>query len=296
MTVLGMMPSEWFQDALLKARRLGARQDRETVAMLVVEGDGDARILEPHCEFGSQQVMPVEGRDNVEGVIREFRRQAPDGLELVGLTDCDGLGKTADLSADLALIVTQGCDAEADLFLLGAVDRALESFGVQNAGELSSRAMDMAVPMSALRRGAHASKVSMKLPMPGRHPRRLPFSQLGDAVMATCAESSFEEALDVVGSACADALGWEDEVLQLVLAESPRRDAAAFAAVGSGKDAFAALGWLTHDIGALKDIQADKFVEHCERQVNALDFPEWHVGRRLLSWQATTGVELLKAA
>lgn len=296
MTVLGLMPSEWFHDTLLKANRLRSRHALEVVAMLVVEGDGDARILEPHCEFGSQQVMPVEGRDNVEGVIREFRRQAPEGLELVGLTDCDGLGKTPDLAADRALIVTQGCDAEADLFLLGAVERALEKFGVQNAGELSSRAVDMAVPMSALRRGAHSSRVGMKIGMPGRHPQRLPFSKLGDEVMATCAESSFDEALKAVGRACAKALGWDDEVLQVVLSASPCGDEATFAAVGSGKDAFDGLAYLTREISGLKEIRPGKFVEHCERQVGALDLPEWHVGRRIMNWQSAAGVELLKAA
>ncbi len=288
-------PLFFYQEVKLLAAKLKKHEGLEVVPMLVVEGQEDERVFADFCKLTPKQVRLVGNRDMVEGVMREFRGELPSFLQLAGLTDCDGVGKAPknpELHADPALVVTQGCDLEADLFLIGAVERALGALNVRGASDLAARAMDMAVPISALRRGAHAEGLGMTIP-PKKH--RLRFAWLDDQAIEACASAEFEDALDAVSRACAERLGWRQQELIAATAATPR-DGVTFEAVGSGKDAFDALYFLARDINALKDLQPAKLVEHSARQVRATDFAEWHVGRRLTSWQDATGVELMDLA
>jgi len=290
-----LLASDRYAEIKILAENLIKREGVEVVPMLVVEGEEDENVFRKFCVLAPTQVRLVHNKDNVEGVIREFRLDLPPFLELAGLTDCDAVGKAPEdpkLRADPALVVTQGCDLEADLFLIGAVERALEALNVRGASDLAARAMDMAVPISALRRGAHAEGIGMTIP-PKKH--RLRFAWLDDQAIEACASAKFEDALDAVSRACAERLGWRQQEL-IAATAATTRDGVTFASVGSGKDAFDALSFLSREINALKDLQPAKLIEHSARQVRATDFAEWHVGRRLTSWQDATGVQLINLA
>jgi|GEM_PF-3275720 len=291
-----LTPSIVYKDVKDNAKRIKRRKGVEVVPMLVVEGKDDEEVFADFCKLTRDQVMCVGDRNMVEGVMREFRRELPSFLQLAGLTDCDAVGKVPDLITDRALVVTQGCDLEADFFLIGVVERALGALNVRAPGDLAARAMDMSVPISALRRGAHAVEgLSMKIPSRGQKRQFLRFARLDDQAIEACASAEFEDALDAVSRACAELLGWSQEERSAATAATPR-DGVTFETVGSGKDAFDALLFLLRSSPKPNTLDDPRRVERSARQLTATDFADWHVGRRLTSWQDATGVELLGLA
>ncbi len=287
-------PSEWKRDADSWAKHLRKIKGLDVAAVLVVEGKTDKEFLKRFCAYGADQILFVEGRINVEGVLH-FHRDEPNGHAFAFLTDCDGQGKQSLYEAEVALVVTLGCDLEADLFLEGAADTALSKLGAPDPLALIAEAIEMSLPLSIVRRMAAKENVGMKHPKKdgprGYEPKRLALADLGEPVLGAWAAAT--PTTPEVITEIAEILHWCEsdraKVFGVVL-EQPSE----FARLGCGKDALDALCYLCRKQGFLTDsCQPTDLRREIENAVSQTAFESWEVGKRLSSWERERNVSLL---
>lgn len=285
-------PSEWHEEAELLAKRLRKNKGISVAAMLVVEGKADAEMLTRFCAHGGAQVLFVEGRKNVEGVLA-LHRENPGDNAFAFLTDCDGDGKAESLKTETALVITQGCDIEADLFLIGAVHSALRKLGVPDPAALVTDAIDMSLPLSIVRRMATKVGVSMKHPAKAgsTYRPRLALADLDETVLAAWATST--PGAPTIIANIAPILSWSDRERENVARVSVEKPAD-FSQLGGGKDALDALHFLGLKNGLLeRTCKIDKLRRRIEAEVSQTTFESWEVGKRLSAWEREKNVSLL---
>jgi hypothetical protein len=283
-------PSDRAGELLLIVRRLRKHTGEDVVPVLVVEGAADEEVFGELCVHGTRQVFAAGNRDLVEQLLRHIRSSPIDGCECLYLVDCDGYGKTPDLSAAAELVVSETCDLESDLVQLGAAERLAERFISTGAAakDLVDRACALALPLSIVRRASFLSSVSMRRP---KHQLRMAdFSDL--QLSAWDGRTPTEQ--EMLGSVASE-LEWSTPTRERVKHALPQvsRD---FDRTTLGKDAIDALYWLLkrEGQGEVRGWNLSFFYKSVARELHLDDLDGWEVGRRLRAWEAASGHKLMK--
>lgn len=285
-----MTPSERAGELLLIVRRLRKRTGLSVVPMLVVEGAADEEVFGDLCKHGPQQVFAAGTRDLVEQLLRHLQANPIDGCDCLYLVDCDGYGKTADLSAAKNLVVTETCDMEADLVRLGAAMRLAKRFTASDsaAKNLVDRACALALPLSMVRRAAFRCSISMR-----RSQHQLRMADFSDLQLLAWdeAEPSSQEVLRSV----ATELDWSESDRGKV-EHSMSTVSSEFNRAGLGKDALDALFRLLKQegMGDVRGWSLGHFYKSVAKELRLDDLGRWEVGRRLRAWEEDVGHELVK--
>ena len=283
-------PSIVAADLLLAVRRLRKHTGLDLVPMVVVEGPSDETLLGRMCAAGPQQVFAAGTRPLVEQLLEHLRREPIEGCTCVFITDCDGRGKTLRLKEEPALVVTENCDMEADLVMLGIVQEVLsaELNEEQKAASLIDEARALAVPVSRARRAADRVSVTFKC-----RGRRLSLSGIADDVLRS-GRSDGLQSLDVL-DAVQGTIGWtlgERERVEQELDATPDD----FRQVCSGKDVVDAIWFLLCEDGLAGGLTVQAFDRHVRAGLQLRHLAGWEVGRRLDVWQRSEGIQLLRDA
>lgn len=278
-------PSERLAELSLVVKRLRRKSGLDVVPVLIVEGPNDETLLGVHCNHGARQVFAAGTRGLVEQMLLLMRGTPIAGCEGVFLTDCDGYGKPAALRGETSLVVTAGCDVEADLVSLGVATRVATDVLGQDASALVHDAIAMSLPLSLVRRRAASASVSMK-----RRQQRLRLSQLPRQVLVkwSVQAPSVEDAITTV----AEALTWSGPDILAVQGAAPQ-EPQTFARCGSGKDAIEALFYLLEARHQYRGMTLDAFERRIRKGLNAEDFANWEVTRRIAIWQTQQELELI---
>jgi hypothetical protein len=255
--------------------------------MLIVEGPTDENLLCGLCQHGQRQVWAAGTRKLVETLLVYLGANPIEGCECVYLTDCDGRGKANHLKHKPQLIVTAGCDAEADLVSLGVAERAVRTLLEEEgrAAGLVAHALSVALPLSVIRRRAHSTSISMK-----RDKRMLRFTDLPTSYIDKwlLKAPSTDATLDAV----AIELGWSEDVKATVCSAEPQ-EGSTFELHGSGKDTLDVLWLLLRRERNDHNLSRDGFHNQVRDALQNSDLADWEVGKRLRKWQADAGVELI---
>lgn len=256
--------------------------------MLVVEGEGDDQAMGPVCSYGSGQVFIAGSRMLVEQLLSHLKANPVAGCECVFLVDCDGRGKTEHLAAESALVVTGSCDMEADMVRLGVARRVAERFLPDRAAaeQLVANACEAAMPLSIIRRAAHAAGVSMKV----GGLRQLRIADLADEDYF----SGVPVAPTAIVPALAGLLGWRAAEREAVEAGLDSVSAE-FSATCMGKDALDVLHTRLREEGTgdVRGWNRDHFHREVFAALERGDLDDWEVGRRLAAWQQALGCIIL---
>jgi hypothetical protein len=283
-------PSARAAELGLRANRVRKQTHLDVVPMLVVEGATDAEFFSAFCTQGSEQIFSAGTRTLVEQLLTHLKREPVEGCECVFLIDCDGYGKTVSLAEVQELLVTETCDLEADLVQMGVAARVARRFVTSDeiAAEMVSRACELAMMISVVRRAAHEVSVPMKL----HGGRQFRLSDLSPIQLDAWEENlpTVNDVATVLGSE----LAWSDAEIAMVSNSLThvRRD---FANTCLGKDALDFLFRLLHreGRGEVRGWNSEHFHKVVFKAAEADDFDEWEVGRRLKAWEAATGHALL---
>jgi hypothetical protein len=282
-------PSEQATTLGLLVNRVRQNTSTDEIPVLIVEGATDESVFKPHRATERSAVFVAGTRKLVEQLLRHLRNRPVDGCECVFLVDCDGVGKTANLAGETALVVTEFCDMEADLVGIGVAWRVARQFlsTDEQADDLVRRAKDLAMSLSVVRRAAHSASIGMKKDEMQLRLRDLPPQDLGE--MESRAPSP-ADALDAV----ADRLDWSEQQKEIVaarLAAVPMD----FGKVCLGKDALDAIHFLLRRDGSgdARGWSCDHFHRMVRSELRLTDFANWEVGRRLYTWQHDAGCVLI---
>lgn len=282
-------PSEQAAALGLLVNRVRRNTNAAEIPVLVVEGATDESLFKRHCADEQCAIFPAGTRQLVEQLLRHLQNQPVNGCRCMFLVDCDGVGKTANLLREEALVVTQACDLEADLVSLGVAGRVARRFSANEgkAAEALSKASDLGMSLSVVRRAAHGASISMK-----RNGRQLRLRDLSAQALSTIETRapSPADALDVV----ADELAWSEQEKEGVatrLAGIPME----FDRVCLGKDVLDALHILLcrDGVGEVRGWSCDHFHKVVREELQLSDFANWEVGRRLYAWQEKEGCVLV---
>lgn len=270
-------PSERVGELDLIVKRIRRHTGLEVVPVLVVEGPADESLLRTHCRHDPGQVFAAGTRGLVEGMLIYIGLHPVSHCECIYLTDCDGVGKAPSLRMDRTLLVTQGCDLEADLVMLGVVERTVGTFtSAPLARSLVQQGVAISLPLSVIRRRAHTVGVSMR--WNGRRLRLCDLRPYGNGYWSSSPPSE-DEVLRELKSV----LGWSNEVCERVGSAVLSRPVA-FENHGSGKDVLDAVWLLLRDLGVTAE-SSNVFHDKVRRALSINDISEWEVGRRILAWQ-----------
>jgi hypothetical protein len=285
-------PSEQAAELGLLVNRVRRNCSVREVPVLVVEGATDRALFTPHTQIPDAAIFAAGTRQLVEQLLRHLQKRPISGCRCAFLVDCDGRGKTSDLSNESSLLVTQACDVEADLVHLGVAERVVRRFTSSDhqAGEFVDRASTLAMPVSVVRRAAHSASISMK-----KRGKQLRLRDLGSEALDAMErdEQSPADALGLV----AHELEWGDEDKEVVAARLTQITGA-FDQVCLGKDALDALHWLLgkEGSGEVRGWTCDHFHQVVREGLRLSDFADWEVGRRLYAWQHETGCSIVHPA
>lgn len=283
-----LTPSNLAEELGLHVRRMRGITGLEVVPMLIVEGQGDDHVMGPVCAHGSGQVFIAGSRTLVEQLLSRLKLNPVAGCECVFLVDCDGRGKTERLAAETALVVTRNCDIEADMVGLGVARRVAERFLPDRAAaeQLVTEACAAAIPLSIIRRAAHAAGVSMKI----GGLRQLRIADLAEDNLF----SSTAVAPTAIVPALAARLGWQAAEREAV---EGRLDSvsAEFSVTCVGKDALDVLYIRLREVGKgdVRGWNRDHFHREVFAALKRDDLEDWEVGRRLAAWQQALGCTIL---
>jgi hypothetical protein len=284
-----VLPSERASDLALLVRRIRKRTGLDVVPMVVVEGRTDEPPLSALCRLGEAQVFSAGTRTLVEQLLVHLENQPIAGCDCVYLVDCDGVGKTAQLSGREQLVVTETCDLEADLVKIGVALRVVTPFVADGnqADALISSATRTALSLSIIRRAASRARISMK-----RDGRQLRLCDLPEAVLASWEESTPHDA-DVIAAVALEMV-WDTATTHAVTAElgNIARNANASAL---GKDILDALFRAVQRAGHgnVRGWSRDYFHQTIRRALGPEDVAGWVVGERITRWADTGGHDLL---
>ena len=283
-----LTPSNLAEELGLHVRRMRGITALEVVPILVVEGEGDDHAMGPVCTYGSGQVFIAGSRTLVEQLLSHLKANPVAGCECVFLVDCDGQGKTERLAAESALVVTRNCDIEADMVGLGVARRVAARFlpDRATAEQLVANACAAAMPLSTIRRAAHAAGVSMKV---GGW-RQLRIDDLADETLF----SGVPVAPIAIVPTLAALLGWgaaEREAVEAGLDSV----SAEFSVTCMGKDALDVLYTRLREVGTgdVRGWSRDHFHREVFAALERGDLDDWEVGRRLAAWQQAQGCAIL---
>jgi 5S rRNA maturation endonuclease (ribonuclease M5) len=280
-------PSILAQDLTLVVRRLRKQTGLDVVPMVVVEGPSDETMLARVCNSGAKQVFAAGTRGLVEQLLVHLRDEPIPGCECIFITDCDGTGKAMHLKTERGLVVTENCDAEADLVAVGVASDVVAQVlqdDEQAAQELLANAVDLGMVTSRVRRAAAKAGVTFKR----RRETRLGLCEI-------LAEMSDDESLLTVADVlCAvqRILSWSADDSKRVEAELPSvpND---FRLVCSGKDVLDAVWHLLKQEGRGRDLTRDGLHRQVRSGLQLRHMAGWVVAERLWEWQRDVGCELI---
>jgi hypothetical protein len=283
-------PSERAVDLALIVRQLRKHGPLAVIPILVVERPNDAALFGNLCVLGSRQVFAAGTRGLVEQLLIYLRANPIPTCAPVFLTDCDGRGKAPALKDERSLVVTEGCDVEADLVSLGVAERVVvEAVREQDAARsVLGDAGALALPLSLVRRAADAEGISMK-----RSGKRLSLFDLPGTLLTSWREST-PHAEEVVADV-APYVGWS--------LEDRRRIVRAVAGVSteftrsvSGKDVLEAAYAELRARGEEKFTSPTSFCREVERELGLRDLEGWVVAHRVRAWEQREGHSLLRCS
>jgi len=284
-------PSALAEELVIRANKVRGITGLDVVPMLVVEGPGDESALSPVCVHGYDQIFVAGGRRLVEQLLSYLKNEPIAGCECVFLIDCDGEGKTAYLSGEDSLLVTETCDLEADLVHIGVAARVASRFlsGDDEVKSILTRSCELALAVSVVRRAAHSAAVSMR----HANGRQFRITDLPDETRLGWLEATPDP--DDILVAVAARMGFTSEESSAIRTEIPtvRPD---FASSCMGKDAldvlFERLKIEGH--GEVRGWDCHYFHKSVFSELTAQDLRDSEVGRRLLAWEASTGRTILR--
>jgi hypothetical protein len=101
-------------------------RDLDERAIILVEGNSDCSIIDPHLNKSAAQTYPADGKRNVEKVVQALLER--NEMNIVGLADSDWTGTPWGTDKEPGIVYTELYDLEMDLLAIdGVIERVLSS-------------------------------------------------------------------------------------------------------------------------------------------------------------------------
>jgi len=259
--------------------------DTATPAALLVEGADDKRLFLPFVRHPAL-VVPCSGRRGV--LATRAVMTVDDQARIVSLIDCDYEVARRNFTPSPGVVITGGTDVEADMFLIGLLDRIVQNLIPREitepnelaeiADDIRSSAISLSTPLGRARMAAQPLGIEL---------------DLGDFSFSKhtlrSGEPDISKMTRTVHGRLEEAIGLDD--FRTCLAETPDDPR-----LCKGDDLLAAAAFIIRSRYRGSNKVNAELLDNLlrARMADATVFEAWLVVRRIRSWEDRSGVTLLK--